>query len=96
MLYPGSHVPVIPGFGINQPHYASDASQSCAATRVITQGTNLIFISSSVAGAFIGAAFALKFRPKSKSELIVELSDKIESLEQTLNERHIQSELDNA
>ncbi len=50
-------------------------------TIVISQGMNFIFISSCVAGVFLGAAFALKFRPTSKSEIIVELSDRIEQLE---------------
>ena len=54
---------------------------------IIAQGMNVIFISSCVTGAFLGAAFALKFRPKSKCEIIVDLSDKIESLEKKLNEK---------
>ncbi|WP_269522626.1 hypothetical protein [Coraliomargarita parva] len=54
---------------------------------LIAQGMNVIFISSCVTGAFLGAAFALKFRPTSKSEIIVELSDKVEALENKLNEK---------
>ena len=53
---------------------------------LLTQGMNGIFISSCMTGVFFGAAFALRFRPKSKSEIIVDLSDKIESLEKKLNE----------
>ena len=56
-----------------------------------SRGMNVIFITSCMAGAFLGGAFALRFRPTSKSEIIVELSDKIENLEKTINEGHIQS-----
>lgn len=61
-----------------------------------SRGMNVVLVSSCMAGAFLGGAFALKFRPTSKSEIIVELADRIESLEKAVNERHIQSERDNS
>jgi hypothetical protein len=45
------------------------------------QGKNVIFIFTCMAGALLGAAFALKLRPTSKSEIIVQLADRIEQLE---------------